>query len=464
MPRSFRNAPATIQAHPAAVAFACLFAVGLLVALLEGHKPFYFDAGYYWELAGSYSQDGHFSLLNYEYTGLRGYALPLTYFVLRELGGVLDLVDSTKVMVFNAAVVALVGGVLGPRLAEIAWPGRWSFARRLALGLLVLIFWRGYLSYPLSDFPALAAALIAVIAVSSPTSPAWMVAGGAAAALALNARPAYLLLIPLLVALLLWDWWRNRQAGPGSAPRRALCLALFALGLALVSVPQSIIAHDKQGSYSPIPGGNDLAGLQYTEGLRLQRYETFVGAAPPRMDYLDPHTEGILAGLDNGAVADTSEYAEVVLSNPLTMAGVFLRHVVNGLDQRYTTPYIEELESPSHKLLRGAGFLLVFLALFRLCWPLGRRSLGPARWRFPAVLLAACATSLPSAIETRFLLPAFLLAALLVLAPGWPSPLGAAELGPRRYRTLALGLLAAVAYFAVVATIVSGATENLRLV
>jgi hypothetical protein len=257
--------------------------------------------------------------------------------------------------------------------------------------------------------------------------------------------------------------WRQRQVA-GSLRSRSLCLGLFVLGLTLVSLPQSLLSHRNLGDYSPVPGGNDLAGLQYTEGLRLQRYETFVGNAAPQMEYRDPHTAGILGGLEDGVVTGTSQYVGIVLSHPLTMAGVFLRHVVNGLDQRYPTPYVERLESPANKLLRFGGFLLVFLALFRLAWSKGRRSLGPARWRFPAVLLAASATSLPSAIETRFLLPAFLLASLIAIAPGWPSPLETAEQGPRRYRALAVALLASLLYFAVVNAIVSDATQNLRLV
>lgn len=459
-----RNAFRSLSAHPAATAFACLFLAGLFLALLQGSKPFYFDSGNYWDLAASFDAGGHFSLLNFEYTGLRGYALPLTYFGLRETGGHLGLGDTHEVMVFNAAVMALIGGVLAPRLAEVAWPRRpWGLLRRLALGLLLFVFWRGYLSYPLSDLPALAAALLAIVAVSSPTSPAWMALGGVATAYALNARPAYLLLVPLLLLLLFWDMWRQRRAA-GSLRSRSLCLGLFVLGLTLVSLPQSLLSHRNLGDYSPIPGGNDLAGLQYTEGLRLQRYETFVGNAPPQMEYLDPHTAGILGGLEDGVVTGSSEYAGIVLSHPLTMAGVFLRHVVNGLDQRYPTPYVERLESPANKLLRFGGFLLVFLALFRLAWRQGRRSLGPARWPLPVILLAASATSLPSAIETRFMLPAFVLASLVVIAPGWPSPLETAERGPRRYRTLAVALLAGILYFAIVNAIVSDATQHLRLV
>lgn len=453
----------SVPRRPALSAFVALFLASLAVALIEGSKPFYFDSGNYWQLAETFGVHGSFSLLNFEYTGLRGFALPLTYFLMMELGGLLGFGQGFEVTIFNAVLFALIGGVLGPRLAEIAWPQqRWGIVRRLLLGALLLVFWSGYLSFPLSDFPALGAALLALVAISRAGSPAAMAVAGLAASYAVNARPAYLLLIPLTGALILWGWWRPAAGVVESAARRAACLACFVLGLLIVMVPQAIVDHHASGGASPLPGGNDLAGLQYTEGLRLQRYETFVGPAP-RMEYVDPDTGSILAGLDGGVVSDTPQYVEIIASHPITMAGVFLRHVVNGLDQRYTTPYVERLEPPSRKILRGAGFLLVFLALFRLSWTRGRRSLGPAKWRYQGALLLCCATSLPSAIETRFLLPVFILSGLVVLAPGWPNPIEASEPGWRRYRTVAIGCLALAAYLVLVGVVVSGATDNLRL-
>jgi hypothetical protein len=145
------------------------------------------------------------------------------------------------------------------------------------------------------------------------------------------------------------------------------------------------------------------------------------------------------------------------------MAGVFFRHVVNGFDQRYTTPYIEHLEPPSRRLLRLAGFLLVFLALFRLLWPRGRQSLGPARVRYPLALLACCAAVPITAVEPRYILPAFLLAAMIVLAPGWPNPLERG-VGLRGFRTAAIATACLVVYLVVVGLTVQRATHNLEFV
>lgn len=469
MRKRLAGAARAAREAPALTAFLIAACAALLLAVAQGEKFFYYDSGEYWNLSLTFAENGHFSLFDFENNGLRGYSLPLLYWALRNTAEVVTDSQWHVVWAFNAVAFALIGAVLAPKLASIAWPeASWTVSRRLALTALILVFWGGYLSFPLSDFPALAAALLALIAVSRIDSPAWLLVAGLAAGLALNMRPAYLLLAPLLVGLLAWGWLERRGAG-ASYGRMALCFATLFAGLATVAVPQSISQHERFGDYSPVPGSSGLTGFQYAVGLRLQAYGTYVSGLP-QMEYLDPHTEEIVAGLENGSVGGTGGYLGIVADHPLTMAGVFLRHVVNGLDQRYTTPYVEVLEadrggvaSAWHLALRIAGFLLVFLALLRAVLPAGRRSLGPARWRYPLALLAVSASAIPSAVETRFLLPAFVLSALIVLAPGWRSALSALRGAPSRRRTVGLVLGAGIVYTAIVWAIVSAATDNLRL-
>lgn len=452
-------------AQPAAIAFAIGFCACLLVALLEGAEPFYYDSGTYWSLADSFTRDGSFSLLDFENNGLRGYGLPLVYFLLKNLS---FLSDSLTVRVFNSAVFALIGAVLLPRLARISWPRQdWTVLRRLLVCAVLLVFWRGYLSFPLSDFPALSLALLALIAVASARSPAWMLVAGLAAGLALDFRPAYVMLVPVSLGLATWSWLEARRE-QGTVPWRrvAACFGAFAVAFIAVSLPQSLSNHEHLDTWSPVPGGSGLVDLQYTEGLRLQRYDTFVGGTveDARMEYLDPETEAITGELEDGVVEGTGGYARLVLEHPVTMAGVFLRHVVNGLDQRYPTVYVEELQDEWNRVWRFAGFLLVFLALARVLWPAARRRLDEARWRYPAALLLCGASAVASAVETRFLLPAFALATIVTLAPGgWPSPVGRRRLGPRRWLPAAVLTLAVVAFFTVVYLVVSGASDHLVL-
>jgi hypothetical protein len=453
------------ERHPGFTVFSVVFVVCLVIGAIQGTKVFFGDSGGYWYLSETFTAHGSFSLFSFEYTGLRGYGMPLALFLLRKVGDLFDLSAQAEVVLLNSTIFALLAGFLVPALARIGWPQRpWGVLPRLAMGALFLIFWSGYLNYPLTDFPALAAAVLAIVAISRSRSPGWLCVAGLSAAYAVDLRPAYLLLIPLLALVLAWTWWRDRAEAPTTTVSRIVCVGAFVLGLAIVSLPQSAISHHYGRGLSPLPGGSSLAGLQYTEGLRLQRYETYVGEeGKPFMDYIDPHTKSILAELPLETVSGTSKYLEIFIEHPITLGGVFLRHIVNGLDQRYTTPYVEHLEGPARKIIRLIGFLLVFLALFRLFWPRGRRSLGQMRARYPLALLLCCLTSIPSAIETRFMLPVFLLSGVIVLTPGWPSPIEREAIGAARLRTVGVGCLALGLYLFVVGSIVNGATSNLRI-
>lgn len=445
-----------------AVAGVILFLACVGVGLLQGEQPFYFDSGYYWGLSKTFVENGHFSLFNFQYTGLRGYCIPLLYFVWRNATEWMVGNESSQVLLLNSAIFALIGAVLIPRLATIAWPeSRWGLGRRVAAGGLILFFWRGFLNYPLSDFPALAAALLAIVAVSY-RRPSAVLFAGMAAAFASNARPANLLLAPLLLGIVIWDQLEGQSFRLALRPRVLVAPALFLVGIALVSVPQSVLQHRDLGGYSPLPGGSELAQLQYTVGLELDLYGTYVGK-PRRavLDYRDPDTASVFAKLDNGQVSGTSEYVDLIVKHPLTMAQLFIRHFLDGLDYRFTTPYTYHLQPPLHHFVRAAGFLLVFLAILRFAWAEARRSLGRARWRYPAVLLLLGLTALPTAMEQRFLLPIFALSVMLCLAPGWPNPFRRDGAGLVRWRTpLTIGI-GALAFFAVVAITVHSASENL---
>jgi hypothetical protein len=447
------------------VAFVAMFVAMLIVALLQGAKPFYYDSGVYWGLADSFVRDGHFSLLNFD-SPLRGYLLPLVNDGLQEVSAAFSWNDSSSAKVFNALVFSLVTTVLAPAFAEQTWPERrWGLGRRLLLATVVIVFWRGYLNFPLSDFPAIAAVLLALIGVGRTDRPGWMLVAGLAGAAAINMRPAYLLLMPVLVSLVAYGWWRQRGTDHPAWSRRGLCVALALLGFVVLSLPQSLSAHRHNDTWSFVPGAAaGLSSLQFTEGMRMQRYDTFVGTGQPsaRMIFADPRAGEILDEREGGTIANARQYARVVVTHPAIMAGLFGRHVVNGLDARYPTPYIEQVDTGGNRCMRLAGFLLVFLALVRVAWPRARRMMGTARWQYPVALLACGATSLASAVETRFLLPAYLLSYVLVLAPGWTNPLTSTEPGLRRFRTPVVLALALVVFFAVVLSVVGNATDNLR--
>jgi hypothetical protein len=457
------SSPARLASRPALNAFAVVFVGTLLVALIQGQKLFYGDSANYWQLGSTFTRDGHFSLLNFE-SEVRGYAWPLAIHLLQVFRDGVRWTDSSVVKLWNVVLFALIGAVLVPRLAEITWPQqRWGFMRRVGLAALLVVFWSGDLSYPLSDFPGVALALLALIAVAHPDTPGWMLLAGAAAGLAIDVRAAYVPFVLMLPAIVALAWFDQRRVEHASLARRALCIGLLVVGFVGVSLPQALSSHRHYGTWSFIPGRpSDLAQEHFVMGMYSQRYDTLVtpqGGAY-QVIYLDHTGLRLLREQPNATINSTGEYLGVVADHPLAMAELLGRHAVNGFDMRYSTVYVEHLDSGGHLWLRIAGFLLVFLALVRVLWPAARRSLGPTRWRYPIALLLCCATSVFTAVETRYMLPAWLLGAMLVLAPRWPSPIGDGRTGPRRFLTAAVLVVVGLAFTAVVWHVVSGATAQ----
>jgi hypothetical protein len=439
-------------------AFGITFALTLTVALLQGAKPFYFDSGNYWALGGTFVKRGSFSLLNFN-SPLRGYTVPLIDHGLRRLAQAFHWRDSMSAKLFNALIFSLSSAILAPLLAEVCWPGRcWGLRRRLALTALLLLFWSGYLNFPLSDFPALAVVLLAIVAVSRADQLGGVFVAGIATGIAIDMRPSYVLLAPVVLSLALWRWFEQRHDGVG---RPTVRLVVMLAGFIVVSLPQSLASHRHFHTWSFIPGSAiHLESLQLSEGLRVQRVSGYVGMGhPPLMVYEDASGQKLLAKQKEHVVLDLHQYFGLIADYPVTMAGVLSRHVINGLDQRYSTPYIEHLDSGSHRWLRLFGFLLVFLGLLRVLWPKARHSLGATRWRYPAALLICCLTAVPSAMETRYMLPVYLLSYILVLAPSWPNPIDNKTVGARRFGTLVI-IVVAYALFMVVVLHVAGEASN----
>jgi hypothetical protein len=372
---------------------------------------------------------------------------------------------SSVVKIFNALIFSLIGVALGPKLAELTWPEqRWGIARRLALVALLILFWSGYLPFPLTDFPALAMSILALICVSRFDRPAWMLVAGLSSGAAINMRPSYVLILPIVVILMLWAWLEHRHTVHLSIKRRGLCLALLVVGFLVVSIPQSLAMHRHFGTWSFILGTlAHLTTLQLTEGVKLQRYETYVSLGhEPQMRYEYDAGVRLLKEQKNDAITSSTQYLELVVSHPLVMGNLFLHHIANGLDQRYATLYVKHLDTGSHRWFRVIGFLLIFLMLLRILWSTARRRLGVALWRYPVGLALCCLTAIPSAVKTRYMLPVYLFSYVMILQAGWPNPIGSTSLGVRRFRTPAIIVGAYVMFMAGVALVTSNATSNLH--
>ena len=385
----------------------------------SGINRFYADSQNYWDLSQTFDPHGHFSLFAYHDT-LRGYSVPLLYHVEFVVSSWVGLGASVKA--FGALLAATLGVVVAPRLARRLFPAASiGLISVLALNTLIFVFWRDHFAFPLSDFPALLAGSLGVLGLLRGRAIGY-VGAGLAFGLASNMRPEYLpaLLIAFVVAAAL-------PPRPASPAARVGTVALVIAGAAIALLPQLLINHHQRGDWNPLaPGGRTIALVQLTDGLILQKYETYVGPAAnypeSQVYYFDPSTihvleqEHISASLRPGhteRLKSYGQYAGIVARHPVEIAASYLRHIFNGIDVRYPTPYVKNLDD-SPVVLSLLEYTLLFVALARLFLPEARRGLGRARWAGVVLLLCPCLSAIPGAVEARFFLPLQLLVYMLV--------------------------------------------------
>ncbi len=404
------SARAWAQARPALTAVLVLLVVYGVYLPLSGYHRFYFDSTHYWVYGQQFFKTGSFSLLSYT-NSLRGYVFSLLLAPFAVAQPHLGPTPSQFMKPLGALTAALFYGALGPALwRAAAGPAApvVGLGRRLVFGAVGFVVWRDYFNFPLSDFPALFALGVALWALLA--WPGWCgaVLAGLAVGVAVNMRPVFQAALPFVGLLALWPG----RAGAGPRWAGWARTAGFVVGLALVLAPQFYINAHNFGVRTPwvlAYRQGDIGGLlekQLQWGLQYQKYESNVGPDYPisEMFFRDVRGRVLLAGTGLSHFDSPAQYLALALRQPVGVAGVWLRHLFNGLDVQYPTPYITRVYAPSGLLPWVNYTVLLAGALVLLRW--GRRGAVPWRaWLVLTALLMPCMGALPVAMECRFLLP-----------------------------------------------------------
>ncbi|GAA4023875.1 hypothetical protein GCM10022409_04710 [Hymenobacter glaciei] len=376
----------------------------------------YYDAEDYWQLGHRFVRAGRFELLGYD-DAMRGYAYPLVNFLCLAARKALGWPAVTVVKLVNAAFAGLLFGIVGPRLwrATTGAPQPPSLVRRLAWAALSFVFWRDYFNFSLSDFPAVLALGAGLWLVQRPRLGAALLAG-MALALALNIRPIYLAAALPVVALL----WFGRAEGPSWAAR----LAALVLGGALVLAPQWLINQRHFGARTPLVlsqsktlGIHNLYLQKLKWGLLHEKYESSVGRELPtgQLLFIDSAGATLLKAEGITEIEAPGQYLGLVVRHPITLCGIYARHLFAGLDISHPTPYLKRWDpSRPQQLL---NYTLWFWAVL-VAW--GRRPTAREMLVLTALLLP-CLAVIPMSMEVRFLLPLHLLLLALVAFGQWPA-------------------------------------------
>ncbi|GAB4422254.1 MAG: hypothetical protein Kow002_11540 [Anaerolineales bacterium] len=371
--------------------------------------PFTFDSRYYWDLAESFTRRGEFSLIHFNDI-IRGYLLPFLLYLIRKTADTFH-IDTVLWLSINFALFYTFFAIY-----IIPWSFKTLFAWKVTLPgrilflLLLFYFWRGYFLYPLSDFPAFAFLLLGVAFFSQLRKEhanfLHPFLAGLFLSAALNIRPGYqitLFLILPLAMILSWRKWGLTKA--------AAQFALIIFGSSLVLVPQLKINQANFQISTPFViakfEDENLFISQLFWGLGIQKYETNIGDTHPHAGVI--YKSPVQAEIDASLLKEKTleSYIEIICRYPFKIAGSYLKHLFNGLDIFFPTPYIKDVFA-NHFVFSLLNYTLWFLFVHHLSQNFGKPDISTLTSLLG--LLAPVLLVLPIAVEVRFFLPLHMLA------------------------------------------------------
>jgi uncharacterized membrane protein YiaA len=414
---------------------ACVLTFALLIGLHDVYDiaELPFDAAEYWDLARP-------SVIPV-YASPRGYFFPVLLLPLRALAD--QLLNSVSVIRFGMSLLYAVAlPLLLPAAFQQVFGGKVTFVRRMVPAVLLALLFPGVLLYPLTDLPAALLVLGAVYMVarnrrhpSRARSIGAYVAAGALTGAAYYTRSIYIVAIPALLVLVLASSGRDHE---GRGVQRWLAVASALLGLLLIGLPQLALNQMTRGVSSlavfSAVEERSLFASQLVWGITVQRYETTLApdVEAPTVFYLDPAGERLFKSVMHGGdLFSLPYYLKTMVARPLDFAGLYGRHLVNGLDVRDGIIYTRK-PSPTRNRTALFNFAVLTLAFWILwSWRLRDPDALPAGFKradrqwLPAVavLLLPVAAIIPGAVESRFFLPLHLLAYATIAFHGDPKGL-----------------------------------------
>ncbi|MGY2258322.1 hypothetical protein [Pseudomonas sp. SDO55104_S430] len=396
--------------HQKLAAFLTAALIFMILHKIKGVAEFPWDAGGYWKLSAA-------NLLFDFPKGIRGYFYPALLAPARFVSDSIPVLGLLPYRIISSLAYAYFFAILVPAFYVQVFGGQISFLRRLITPLLVAILFPGVIIFSLSDLPALALMIGASACVLSSVD-------------ATTRLKRYMLL--LLAGLLAYGAYNTRTIFLFPAGALALATGLivyykhdartrvyaslaFFLGAAIASIPQIVINHKNQNSYSPMvittsPYNRSLFASQLLWGITLQRYETSVDKTSPGAGvfYLDKAGERLFADNNIGKERfGLSAYLKLALQHPIDFIAIYGRHVVNGLDLRdgevYTTgqPWRRNGLALVNFLILFAGFLVITLAISQQR-AAKQQKINATFWTL--LTLLPVIAIVPGAIETRFFL------------------------------------------------------------
>ena len=315
-------------------------------------------------------------------------------------------------------VVKIIGSFLASILISYVLPNiyemisgriiKWNGYKFFALLFFVMLFWRDYFFYTLSDIPAVLCLYFSIIMLREKKLLCWFLSGLFVAA-SINMRPVYMVVAPVFILLTMVYLFERKII------LRNVVVLVF--GISIIFAPQVIINYTNFNSLSPLvlAKSNKFSNLYIWHlqwGMKIQKFETNIGYREkdkPCAVIDDPAGRELISEVNGDKEFKSMlDYLKGVVKRPFDYALLYMRHLFNIFDIKYATPYIKDSE---YKLSLGfsiVNYIVFFIGIFSCIRILFKKNKLKSFLilLMPVSLLLA---SIPIVVECRFGMPLHLI-------------------------------------------------------
>ena len=382
------------------VPFAVAFIAMLVFGIMNRDLAFRGDAHETWEVAKSLfsAESSYRSFVEY-----RGFVVFVLCAGIYKVSTLLAVDDIATFRVFSALLFAALTTISLPFLFSRLLGRQISVLRTIIFAGAVFYFFRGYFLYPSIDYFALFFLVLALNRVLAPGQRPGVSFGlaGLLMAAAILSRSNYVVCLPFLVAL----GWMQARAGAVKPRQFAFGMAWFAAALLVMFVANHGYVEYRSQAAGPVKtDGMRVLNAQLTTGLKLQKIEWSIDPSYEGMvTFVEPTGRAVLKEEGIHGWLTAPRYLELVAARPVDFAGIYARHLFNGLDISYPSIYVDDVRR-SRLLFSLFNYTLIFLGLLVAAKVL----FGPRRSAQGTVGLACVVVPslfcIPFPVEPRFFL------------------------------------------------------------
>ena len=403
------------------------FLVLLIFCLSRENYPFYHDSNGYWTYGKYFEKNNHFSIANYD-NALRGYLFPLLNYGIYKLGQLFHVSEVNSFRFFSSLFYGYLIIEIIPLFISEVFEKVIEYRKRIIILILFFIFWRGYVLYPLTDFIAFSSIITAIMLLlriykTKKTKLRICFLIGALLFSCLNLRPSYIItLVPILIisTFLIIRIKFKEEKRELTCFKSIIPISMIFFGMFFVALPQIVINNIHFQTTSPFVqmekyfNGKNLMLSKLYIGLTVQKYETYIGKEYDSSVALldDLIGKEIISSEKLTEINSYQDYFRLVLKHPVQFVQIYFKHLFNGLDIRFPTPYVVKFHSYIETtMIQLINFTLLYLTFFLFVYKLKKRTLFNNIYSnlFLLIIVLPCFISLPTEPEVRFYMPLLML-------------------------------------------------------